>query len=66
MTYPLDSSGVAIVPPADIETLPPGFEAIEPPVRNGNLVFQTVRAAGRLVRRTLNLVTGDHELAYLD
>jgi hypothetical protein len=66
MTYPLDSTGVAIVPPSDIETLPPGFEAVEPPTRSGNLVYQIVRANGRLVHRTLNLLTGDHVLAYLD
>jgi hypothetical protein len=66
MTYPRDPSGVAIVPPADLETLPPGFESVEPPVRSGNFVYQTVRADGRLVRRTLNLLTGDHVLAYLD
>jgi hypothetical protein len=64
--YPLDPSGLAVVPPSDLEALPPGFEAVEPPVRSGNFVYQTVRANGRVVRRTLNLLTGDNVLEYLD
>src|SRR5262245_14271818 len=95
--YPLDSQGLAVVPDADLNTLPAGLEVASPealashlaagitgaspevlakvradseaaclPSRSGNIVKQTVKANGRYAVRTLNLVTGDNWLHWLD
>jgi hypothetical protein len=64
--YPKDSHGLAIVPADAVNSLPEGIEAIDLPVRQGNVVTQTVKANGRLALRELNLTTGDNVLRYLD
>lgn len=62
----LDSQGLVVASPEGLNSLPEGIEAVDLPVRNGNLVTQTVKANGRLALRELNLVTGDNVIRYLD
>ena len=64
--YPTDSAGLAIVPPEALTSLPAGIVGVDEPVRQGNVVSQTVLAKGRRAHRTLNLLTGDNVLHYHD